>query len=104
MSSLRTSGAAVDAESERGMKFHLLSTEEPAHDHQLLTALCGTLVPDAMFVFHFDTGVCDFRESVNPLRTCAGCREASMETSSLKRYVYGLVAGDEMIHQMGGAA
>ena len=75
------------------MKCHLLDSDEPLKEFTSLTALCGKEIQNAVFVIRFNHDVTSFAESLNRINTCAQCLDVELG----KRYVYGLVSGQEYV-------
>jgi len=89
-------------------KLHLKESEEPLMPGFNHTAMCGEIVPKALFVFHFDDSCeMNFSEFLSSIRICRWCRkieeQIEMERQKLepndpgktRRYVYALSPGQE---------
>jgi hypothetical protein len=81
------------------MKCHLVNDDEPVKLGTDLTAICGALVSKAESNFGLDIGNSNPRvnalsEFLTSLNTCSKCLKYPL----LKRYVYGVVPGQEAKH------
>lgn len=72
------------------MKAHITDSVDPLREGETLTANCGAEIANAYFVFYVDTSA-GIGAQLNSLMTCKSCRE----TMSGKRYIYGIVPGQE---------
>lgn len=83
------------------MKAHLVSSDDPLLSGQDHMAVCGVLVPKAEFVLFVDGTISgsthDLFQAMNPSQFCRHCRNAEVILD--KRYLYALVAGEELKHQ-----
>ena len=74
------------------MKVHLFDSDDPLATGGKLKANCGAEIVNAEFAFFFDLNFADSGVA-NSLRCCRDCRT----TRLAKRYVYGIVSGQEAL-------
>lgn len=79
-------------------KVHLRDSEEPLKEGQDHIAICGERIPKAVYVFMWneDSGFSFAEQVQRRLNVCRKCRELEIG----KRYVYGLVSGQEREEQI----
>jgi hypothetical protein len=82
------------------VKSHLVNSDEPVKLGTDLTAMCGAVVSKAESSFGIDTGntnsiVEALSEFLTTLNTCSDCLVCTLS----KRYLYGVVPGQEAKHE-----
>jgi hypothetical protein len=73
------------------MKTHLFASPEKITEGSEVTALCGKLVPNVVFMFRFSEGEYDF-SSTSTLLLCKDCTQ-SIAGRGGKFYLYGINNG-----------
>ena len=80
------------------MRAHVMQSDIPVAEGQDLTANCNEIVPKAKFVFWFDASTACVR-SINSFVMCRECGTSFLS----KRYIYGILHGEEAKQSEGAA-
>lgn len=87
------------------MKTHLADSSAPLKEGSELTAICGAVIANAVFVFMWDGDIVggNGTEVAAAISSAIGmCRKCVKTEKELDRYIYGICAGEEMKQRRAG--
>lgn len=74
------------------MKAHIFCSTEPMRERLDRTAMCGEIVPCAVWVYHFNSEQNrEFLGAISAVNTCIKCFRAPWPDG----YIYGMVSAEE---------